>query len=246
MNTTSATPPTPAPTPSRSFAERLAKTNPDSFCFIVGSFAETTPKLRAPTSDIDVLVSEDLQDQHDTIRMLMAEHPRTMLSNHFSLVPLDVSVRHPIETVPGGKKIVTFSVSYWQATTLPKDKLCIPLLDGNGSVDIAFLKTGMNIENCLRDPNKRAFIDYVNHTPELYVHRLGGLDKAASHYGGWAVVLTIPGFEKEGLWLMEMARLLAPKYADSSVRWTRRIDGAPLSSLSSVAAAMVGVEVEKK
>lgn len=152
-----------------------------TYCFIVGSFAYTAPDLRDPKSDVDILASSDLSD--DSIRKALFES----FPNLPSTTHLDITRRGLVD----GR--VPFKIAYWQ-----EDKY-ISLIDS--PVTIAFTKTPPNIPNCLRDPNKQAFIDYMHTSHVLEFHRLSGLIKSIEHYGWPEFNLVIEHFIEKPLLL---------------------------------------------
>jgi|ERR1700733_2196062 len=147
-----------------------------SFAFVVGSFACTAPFLRALTSDIDVLVSVDLDDDTTIRELVMARYPS--LSKD---VVIDRSVRVPRDGV------ITFKHAWWQ---LPQWVSLVP-----SSVTLQWVPTPIDVPNALRHPDKQVFIDYARNCDVLDFYRLDTLPKAIQHYGVeafWDVVNSLP------------------------------------------------------
>jgi hypothetical protein len=147
----------------------------DDFCFIVGSFAQNDGRLIRKTSDIDILVNEGFSEKR--IRHLLFQRYPQLDRN----TPLDISYRIPTNGM------ITFKTAYWQA-----DKF-IPLIPS--IVELVLVRTPPDVPNCLRDPNKQTFIDYVTTSEIIDFHYVAGLPKSIRHYGEfdfWCIIDSLP------------------------------------------------------
>src|SRR5277367_6298847 len=112
------------------------------FCFIFGSFAETSPKLRSPDSDIDVLFRN--MDTCEVRSLLKKKYPKLPTNIKIDMIPAEVK-NNEIRNVQ----------CYWQNIK--------PLeLHVHGDVKYTFVGEGeKNFSCCARDPKKQNLIDYL-------------------------------------------------------------------------------------
>jgi len=139
---------------------------PKNFCYIVGSFASTAPKLRTPKSDIDVICSTDV-DENEIRYHLKKRYP-----NIPPTIPIDIKY-----VTPTSENVINYQVCYWQ------DAKYLPLIE-NSNIRLNSVRKEKTLPCVVRNPNKQELSTYLNTAKKIDVsHPLHYTNSIKNHYG---------------------------------------------------------------
>jgi hypothetical protein len=121
------------------------------FCFIIGSFGRTQPKLRYANSDIDLVC--DVRKFDEIYRALVEKYPEVMNSN--SIIKLDFQNPEIVKNDPQSYTI-KLQTEYWN------ECYHVELFNSNPNVKFKFeCEKLSNFVHHLRDPNVKNLEDYM-------------------------------------------------------------------------------------